>query len=247
DRATRAHPARWQDVRAGPSYRTATGATAPVASGLRCDRCAGIPVADGVCSSQVLRLQRTRNLFHFKDFDLVADLDVVVALHRDATLHAVTHFGDIVLEATQGFQLALKDHHVIAQDANRAITVQRTLDHHTTGHGTELGRAEHVAHFGNAEDFLAFFRRQQTAHGVLHVVDQLIDDRVVTQVDTFALAQALGSGIGTHVEAQQYRAGGHRQVDVGFVDRTDTTGNDIDLHFVRAQVAQRRIQDRKST
>src|SRR5690606_39720889 len=156
-------------------------------------------------------------------------------------LHAVTHFGDIVLEATQGFQLTLEDHHVIAQHANRTVTVQRALDHHATSHGTELGRAEHIAHVGNAKDFLALFRRQHTAHGLLHVVDQLIDDRVVTQVDTFALAQALGSGIGTHVEAEQYRAGGHRQVDVGFVDRADAAGNDIDLHFIRTQ---RRRRDR---
>src|SRR5690554_5663849 len=49
------------------------------------------------------------------DLDLVADLDVVVALHANAALHAGTHFGHVVLEAAQRFQLALEDHHVLAQ------------------------------------------------------------------------------------------------------------------------------------
>src|SRR5437899_7878570 len=50
-------------------------------------------------------------------FDHVADLDVVVILERHATLEAVLHLADLVLEATQRLQRAFVDHHVVAKQA----------------------------------------------------------------------------------------------------------------------------------
>src|SRR5690606_8795636 len=93
-----------------------------------------------------VRLQCAGHLDLLEDLDLVADRDVVVALHANAALHAGTHFGHVVLEAAQRFQLALEDHHVLAQHTDRTVAVHHALDHHAAGHRAELRRAEHVTH-----------------------------------------------------------------------------------------------------
>ena len=46
--------------------------------------------------------------------DLIADLHVVVVLHADTALSARSHFVDVILEATQRFQTAFEDDHVVA-------------------------------------------------------------------------------------------------------------------------------------
>src|SRR5690606_3688230 len=55
------------------------------------------------------RLQRPLDLDALEALDLVARLDVVVGLHRDAALGAVAHFLDVLLEAAQRFELAFED------------------------------------------------------------------------------------------------------------------------------------------
>src|SRR5690606_34709991 len=55
------------------------------------------------------------NLLHIIDLNLVTSADVVVVLHADTTLGPTAYFVDIILEAAQGFQDALVDHHIVAQ------------------------------------------------------------------------------------------------------------------------------------
>ena len=55
-----------------------------------------------------------------------------------------------------------------------------------TGHGTELGAAEHIADFGDTDDFLADFDAEQTGRDLFDLVDDVIDDREVAQVDAVA-------------------------------------------------------------
>src|SRR5690606_26964093 len=52
------------------------------------------------------RLQRPLDLDALEALDLVARLDVVVGLHRDAALGAVAHFLYVLLEASQRFEFA---------------------------------------------------------------------------------------------------------------------------------------------
>src|SRR6056297_3092622 len=78
-----------------------------------------------------------------EDLDLVADFHVVT-LNANTAFHAVTDFRHVVLEATQGFQLAFKDNHVVPQNPDRLVTVNCAFGDHTTGHLTKLRRTEHV-------------------------------------------------------------------------------------------------------
>src|SRR5690348_1943914 len=63
------------------------------------------------------RLQRPLHFDALEALDLVAGLDVVVGLDADAALVAVADLVDVLLEATQRFQLAFEDDGVVAQHA----------------------------------------------------------------------------------------------------------------------------------
>src|SRR3546814_15479835 len=85
------------------------------------------------------------------DFDarealvLVARLHVVVLLHADTALGAAADLVDVLLEAAQGFQLALEHHGVVAQHADRLVAPDHALHDHAAGHGAELRTAEYFA------------------------------------------------------------------------------------------------------
>src|SRR5690606_31110987 len=87
--------------------------------------------------------------------DLVTRLDVVVGLHADAAFGVDADLVDVLLEAAQGFQLALEDHDLVAQHADWLVPPDHALDHHAAGDRTELGTAEDVADLGGTDDLLA--------------------------------------------------------------------------------------------
>src|SRR5690606_6057949 len=143
--------------------------------------------------------QLARNLLHVKDFDLVAGLDVIVILHTDAALGTAAHFGHVVLEAPQGFQHALVDHHVVAQHTDRLALVHGALGDDTAGDLAELGRAEHIANLGDTDDLLADFRGQHAGQGRLDVIEQVVDHAVIADIDPFLFRQLAGGGLGADV------------------------------------------------
>src|SRR5690606_19520371 len=151
------------------------------------------------------RLQGSCHLNPLEDLDTVTDTHIVVVFHTDTAFHAVAHFGDVILEAAQRFQLTLVDDHVFAQYTDRTVAVHGTFDDHTAGHGAELGRTEHVTHLGDTEDLLAHIAAQHAGQGLLDVIDDLVDHAVVAQIQAFGLDHLACRGIGTHVEAEDHR------------------------------------------
>src|SRR5690606_36110211 len=190
----------------------------------------------------VAGLQRACYLNPLEHLDPVASAHVVVVLHADTALHAVPYFADVILEATQGFQLAFVDDHVFTQYPDRPVTVDRALDDHTTGHRPELRRTEHVTHFGNTKDLLAHIAAKHARQGLLDVFDDLVDHAVVAQIQAFGLDHLARRGIGTDVEAEDHGVGSQRQVGIGLGDTAHATGYDLDLDFVVAQLVQRALQ-----
>src|SRR5690606_19803429 len=180
----------------------------------------------------------TLNTDAIEHFDLVAHFHVV-AFNADTTFHTVANFRHVILEATQGFQLAFKDHHVVTQYADRLVTVYGALGHHTAGHLTELRRTEHIAHIGNAHDIFAELRLEHASQGRFHIIDQVIEDAVVAQIQAFLLNQALGCSIRPHVEAEDNGVGGHGQADVGLGNAAHTGRYNLHLYLVVTQVLQR--------
>src|SRR3546814_10975846 len=86
--------------------------------------------------------------------DLVARLHVVVLLHADTALGAAADLVDVLIEAAQGFQLALEDHGVVAQHADRLVAPGHPLPDHAAGHGAALRNTECVPALGRAGDLL---------------------------------------------------------------------------------------------
>ena len=88
-------------------------------------------------------------------------------------------------------------------------------------------------------DLLALLRRQHAGQRRLDLVDRVVDDVVVTDIDTEGLGQLARTGIGTGVEADDDGLGSLRQIDVGLADRTDRAVDDLDLDFFGGQLGQR--------
>src|SRR5690606_22779511 len=99
--------------------------------------------------------------------DLVARLDVVVGLHADAALGIRAHFVDVLLEAAQRFQLALEDHRLVAQHADRLVAPDHALDDHAARDGAELRAAEDLADLGGADDLFADLHAQDARGDLL--------------------------------------------------------------------------------
>src|SRR5690606_29172576 len=110
--------------------------------------------------SPITALQGALDFDALEALDLVARLHVVVLLDADAALGAAADLVDVLLEAAQGFQLALEDHGVVAQHADRLAALDHAFHDHAAGHGAELGAAEHVADLGRADDLLADLHAQ---------------------------------------------------------------------------------------
>src|SRR6516225_7254904 len=68
-------------------------------------------------------LERTRDVLHTEAFDRVARTDVLVVLEGHAALLADMHFGDFVLEALEGLELAFVDDDVVAHQADPDATL----------------------------------------------------------------------------------------------------------------------------
>src|SRR5688572_8656185 len=187
-------------------------------------------------------LKGALDLDTFEALDLVARLDVVVGLDADTALGALADFVDVLLEATQRFQLALEDDGVVAQHADRLGALDHAFDHHAAGDRTELGAAEHVADLGGADNLFADFLAQDARGDLLHLVDHVIDDREVTQVDAVALDHLACRGVGTDVEADDRRLRRRCERGIGLGYATHAAADHVDANSVGGQAGQRIAQ-----
>src|SRR5581483_3329821 len=72
----------------------------------------------GTGNVRVVESQRPRYLHHLVHLQLIALVDVVEVLDRQAALEACLHFANVVLEALERIELAIVDHDVVAQHAD---------------------------------------------------------------------------------------------------------------------------------
>src|SRR5690606_10591367 len=120
----------------------------------------------------------------------------------------------------------------------RLVPLDHALDHHAAGHGAELGAAEHVADLGDADDLLADLDAQDARRDLLHLVDDVIDDREIAQVHAGGLDQLARRGVGTDVEADDRGLGGGSQLRVGLGDAADARADHVDPDLVVGQAGQ---------
>jgi hypothetical protein len=70
------------------------------------------------CNRPPKPLQRTRDFLYLENFQLIADLDVIEVLQRQAAFEAGFHFLHIILEAFQRIEFAGPHHDVVAQQTH---------------------------------------------------------------------------------------------------------------------------------
>ena len=113
------------------------------------------------------------------------------------------------------------DHDVVAQEAHLGAAPDDAFGDHAAGDLADPGDVEHLADRGIAEEALAQGRRQHARQRVAHVVDHVVDDRVIADLDAVALRQLARLRVGPHVEADDQRAGRLGQDNVALVDAAD--------------------------
>src|SRR5205085_4688759 len=153
------------------------------------------------------RLQRAGNLLDLEALDHIANLDVLVVLEGHAAFVALADLADLVLEPLQRLQAALMDHDIVAQQPHFGAPPDDSLSDHAAGDFAGSGDVEHLADRGIAEEPLAQSRCQHPRKRVPHVVDHIIDDRVVADLDAVALRQIARLRVGADIEADDHRAG----------------------------------------
>ena len=130
------------------------------------------------------------------------------------------------------------DDRVVAEQAHLRAALDHAIGNPATGNPADLGDVEGLQNARVAKVALAFLRLEQTAHQRLHVVHQLVDDRVVADVDAVALGAVARLCVGTDVEADHHGLRGAGQRDVGLGDTADALVQDVDLDLVGRQLLQ---------
>src|SRR5690606_11590593 len=139
-------------------------------------------------------------------FDDIAHADVIDALDADTAFEARLYFRHIVLEALEGIQLASVYNDTVADEADGILTFDVAVRDHTPGNRAHLGYPEHFTDFSIANAYFFHFWRQHAFHGILHVVDSVVDDGVQTDFDLFLLGNPFrGSRSEEHTSELQSR------------------------------------------
>src|SRR6266481_1678893 len=133
--------------------------------------------------------------------DCVADLKITKTVNANAAFHAGAHFIDFILEPTQRLGDALINEALAPHDADLAADDAPDRDH-ATGDGNALGKGENLADFGRADDDVLQDRIQQAGHGLLHLVNQFINDGIKLDLDPFALGDVRNTVVNPGVEPE---------------------------------------------
>src|SRR5579884_344048 len=106
------------------------------------------------------------------------------------------------------------DHIPIPYYTHLTVAAYETILYIASCHSTHLADAERLPHFGVALDRLLENRLQQTGHGHLHLIDQLINDRVQANIDLLLLGRRLCTALRAYVKANDDRIGGGSEQNI---------------------------------
>ena len=79
------------------------------------------------------------------------------------------------------------------------------VDDGRTRDRADLRYAEDLANFGATQELLDLFLVEETGHGLFHVVEQFVDDRVALDFDVLGFGDLAGLGFRANVEADDDR------------------------------------------
>src|SRR5690625_4917380 len=154
------------------------------------------------------------------------------ALPIYTALVSLANLSDVVLKATERFNReVVTNHNALTQNARLGVAADFARAHDRTRDVAELRRAEDLADFRGTGLHLFIFRLEHALKGCFNILDRLVDDRVVADVDAFAIGQFVDPLGGTHVKADDDGVVDRGEVDVVLRDRTDTAVDDAQIDF----------------
>src|SRR5690606_21500676 len=162
-------------------------------------------------SIDLAALQRALDAFDAETFDDIADAHVLVLLEGHAAFLTGRHFLDLVLEALERRELALVDHHVVADQANAGTALDQALGDPAAGD---------LADLGDVED---------------------LEDLGVAALEAIATGTVLRLLVGADVEADDDGVRCCRQGDVGFSDAADAAHQDLGRDFLGGELVERGV------
>ncbi len=112
------------------------------------------------------------------------------------------------------------------------------LTHVAAGDGADPGHAEDLADLGLAGDDLLELGGEHADHGLLDVLEHLVDDLVGADLDVFGVGQLAGLAVGAHVEADDRGVGRGGERDVVLGDAADGAVHERELHLVALELAE---------
>src|SRR5437763_10539314 len=186
--------------------------------------------------------QRRPDRLQLVRLDDVALLEVVEVLQADAALEALVDFLHVVLETAQRGDAAGEDRLRVAQQPYERGPRDIAVGYRRPGDGPELGLVEERLHLGMAEDRLLDDGLEQAFHGELHLVEGLVDDRVVLDLHAFLLGGLLRIRLALGVEPDDERLRGGPEHDVALRDVPDAGVDDVHRHLGRGEPRERVLQ-----
>ena len=183
-----------------------------------------------------LSLERTGDFGHLEDFELIVNLNVIVALETQTAFATGLNFAHIVLEVLQAGEFAGPDHHVVAQEASAGIAAYHAFENTAAGNEPNLGHADNLTDFQETQRRFLLLGRKHAAHGRADFINSIVDDVVVTNIHVFLFSKLAGLLISAHVKADNDGLGSGCQVDVGFRDAAHGAVHDLNAHFFRGKL-----------
>ena len=132
------------------------------------------------------------------------------------------------------------EHDAVTHHAHLGVAADGAVLHIAAGDRARARDLEHLAHLGVAEHNFLELGLEHALHGLLHLLDAVVDDAVHAHIHALLMGRVGGHAVRTHVEAHDDRARGRRQHDVGLVDRADRAVDDLDAHLVVRELFERR-------
>ena len=128
----------------------------------------------------------------------------------DSAFQSGTHFLYIVLETAQRRKPAVINRLPFTEHAGPSHASYATVSHEAAGNDA-LAKVEHLLHFGVSDDGFPVFGLEQTSHRFLHLIEQLINDAVKFDLDSFAFCSGNGHVLHLHIETDHYSIRSARQ------------------------------------
>ena len=132
------------------------------------------------------------------------------------------HIRHFILKAFERFQRAFVDYHIVAQQTHTSRAAGDALGNQTASHFANPRHFEHFFDFRVANKVFTNLGAQQSAGGGFHVIHQIIDHRIIANLDAFLIGRSARRGVGPHVKAHHWRPRGFGQTNITFRDRTHT-------------------------